>query len=120
VENQVAGVTTKGAIQNFTGGLAQLLADKGIRVNAVAPAPPGRRSYLVGGYQVEGLIRGDRAARNCSVFHKTLLIGIKLKRQSVSSRSSPPPENAGRPVSAPAHHGSRLCERLPYGTGPFS
>jgi NAD(P)-dependent dehydrogenase (short-subunit alcohol dehydrogenase family) len=31
--------TTKGAIQNFTGGLAQLLADKGIRVNAVAPGP---------------------------------------------------------------------------------
>ena len=31
--------TTKGAIQNFTGGLAQWLADKGIRVNAVAPGP---------------------------------------------------------------------------------
>jgi NAD(P)-dependent dehydrogenase (short-subunit alcohol dehydrogenase family) len=31
--------TTKGAIQNFTGGLAQLLADKGIRVNCVAPGP---------------------------------------------------------------------------------
>jgi hypothetical protein len=31
--------TTKGAIQNFTGGLAQLLAEKGIRVNAVAPGP---------------------------------------------------------------------------------
>jgi len=30
---------TKGAIQNFTGGLAQLLADKGIRANAVAPGP---------------------------------------------------------------------------------
>jgi len=30
---------TKGAIQNFTGGLAQLLADKGIRVNCVAPGP---------------------------------------------------------------------------------
>jgi NAD(P)-dependent dehydrogenase (short-subunit alcohol dehydrogenase family) len=27
----------KGAIQNFTGGLAQLLAEKGIRANAVAP-----------------------------------------------------------------------------------
>jgi NAD(P)-dependent dehydrogenase (short-subunit alcohol dehydrogenase family) len=31
--------TTKGAIQNFTGGLAQLLAEKEIRVNAVAPGP---------------------------------------------------------------------------------
>ena len=31
--------TTKGAIQNFTGGLAQLLASKGIRANAVAPGP---------------------------------------------------------------------------------
>lgn len=31
--------TTKGAIQNFTGGLAQMLADKGIRVNCVAPGP---------------------------------------------------------------------------------
>ena len=31
--------TTKGAIQNFTGGLAQLLADKNIRVNCVAPGP---------------------------------------------------------------------------------
>ena len=31
--------TTTGAIQNFTGGLAQLLAEKGIRVNCVAPGP---------------------------------------------------------------------------------
>jgi hypothetical protein len=31
--------TTKGAIQNFTGGLAQLLADRSIRVNCVAPGP---------------------------------------------------------------------------------
>lgn len=31
--------TTKGAIQNFTGGLAQLLASRGIRVNCVAPGP---------------------------------------------------------------------------------
>lgn len=31
--------TTKGAIQNFTGGLAQMLAEQGIRVNCVAPGP---------------------------------------------------------------------------------
>jgi NAD(P)-dependent dehydrogenase (short-subunit alcohol dehydrogenase family) len=35
----LAYATTKGAIHNFTAGLAQLLADKGIRVNAVAPGP---------------------------------------------------------------------------------
>jgi NAD(P)-dependent dehydrogenase (short-subunit alcohol dehydrogenase family) len=35
----LAYATTKGAIHNFTGGLAQLLADKGIRANAVAPGP---------------------------------------------------------------------------------
>jgi NAD(P)-dependent dehydrogenase (short-subunit alcohol dehydrogenase family) len=31
--------TTKGAIANFTAGLAQMLGDQGIRVNAVAPGP---------------------------------------------------------------------------------
>ena len=35
----LAYATTKGAIQNFTVGLAQLVADKGIRVNCVAPGP---------------------------------------------------------------------------------
>jgi NAD(P)-dependent dehydrogenase (short-subunit alcohol dehydrogenase family) len=35
----LAYATTKGAIKNFTAGLAQLLADKGIRANAVAPGP---------------------------------------------------------------------------------
>ena len=35
----LAYATTKGAIQNFTNGLAQLLADKGIQVNCVAPGP---------------------------------------------------------------------------------
>jgi NAD(P)-dependent dehydrogenase (short-subunit alcohol dehydrogenase family) len=35
----LAYATTKGAIQNFTGGLAQLLAERGIRANAVAPGP---------------------------------------------------------------------------------
>jgi NAD(P)-dependent dehydrogenase (short-subunit alcohol dehydrogenase family) len=31
--------TTKGAIANFTAGLAQMLGGKGIRVNSVAPGP---------------------------------------------------------------------------------
>ena len=35
----LAYASTKGAIQNFTAGLAQLLAEKGIRANAVAPGP---------------------------------------------------------------------------------
>ncbi|NIA54239.1 glucose 1-dehydrogenase [Massilia sp. TW-1] len=35
----LAYATTKGAIANFTAGLAQLLAEKGIRVNSVAPGP---------------------------------------------------------------------------------
>jgi NAD(P)-dependent dehydrogenase (short-subunit alcohol dehydrogenase family) len=35
----LAYATTKGAIANFTAGLGQLLAQRGIRVNAVAPGP---------------------------------------------------------------------------------
>jgi NAD(P)-dependent dehydrogenase (short-subunit alcohol dehydrogenase family) len=35
----LAYATTKGAIANFTAGLAQLIAKQGIRVNAVAPGP---------------------------------------------------------------------------------
>ena len=35
----LAYASTKGAVSNFTAGLAEMLADKGIRVNAVAPGP---------------------------------------------------------------------------------
>lgn len=35
----LAYASTKGAIQNFTAGLAQMLAEKGIRANVVAPGP---------------------------------------------------------------------------------
>lgn len=35
----LAYAATKGAILNFTSGLAEMLADKGVRVNAVAPGP---------------------------------------------------------------------------------
>ncbi|PAX09262.1 SDR family oxidoreductase [Sphingomonas lenta] len=35
----LAYATTKGAIANFSAGLAQMLGDRGIRVNSVAPGP---------------------------------------------------------------------------------
>jgi NAD(P)-dependent dehydrogenase (short-subunit alcohol dehydrogenase family) len=35
----LAYATTKGAIANFTAGLAQMLGKRGIRVNSVAPGP---------------------------------------------------------------------------------
>jgi hypothetical protein len=38
-EELLAYAATKGAIQNFTAGLAQMLAERGIRANAVAPGP---------------------------------------------------------------------------------
>jgi NAD(P)-dependent dehydrogenase (short-subunit alcohol dehydrogenase family) len=37
--SMLAYATSKGAIQNFTSGLAQLLAERNIRVNCVAPGP---------------------------------------------------------------------------------
>jgi hypothetical protein len=38
-EELLAYASTKGAIQNFTAGLAQMLAERGIRANSVAPGP---------------------------------------------------------------------------------
>jgi hypothetical protein len=38
-EELLAYAATKGAIQNFSAGLAQMLAERGIRSNAVAPGP---------------------------------------------------------------------------------
>ncbi len=35
----LAYASTKGAVSNFTAGLAEMVASKGIRVNAVAPGP---------------------------------------------------------------------------------
>ena len=51
----LAYATTKGAIQNFTGGLAQMLAGKGIRVNAVAPGPIWTPLQVSGGASREKL-----------------------------------------------------------------
>jgi NAD(P)-dependent dehydrogenase (short-subunit alcohol dehydrogenase family) len=39
----LAYATSRGAIQNFTAGLAQLVAEKRIRVNASRPVRYGRR-----------------------------------------------------------------------------
>lgn len=39
IPNLLAYATTKGAIANFTAGLAQMVAKQGIRVNCVAPGP---------------------------------------------------------------------------------
>ena len=43
----LAYATTKGAIHNFTAGLAQLLAEKGIRANVVAPGPVWTSAHSV-------------------------------------------------------------------------
>jgi NAD(P)-dependent dehydrogenase (short-subunit alcohol dehydrogenase family) len=45
----LAYATTKGAIQNFTAGLAQLLADKGIRANAVGTDLDATHSLHIAG-----------------------------------------------------------------------
>jgi NAD(P)-dependent dehydrogenase (short-subunit alcohol dehydrogenase family) len=58
--------TTKGAIQNFTGGLAQMLAKKGVRVNAVAPGPSGPLSF-------PQLCRRRRPAIMANTFHSNEL-----------------------------------------------
>ncbi len=47
--------STKGAINNFTKGLAQQLAPKGIRVNAVAPGPIWTPLQASGGQPTEDL-----------------------------------------------------------------
>jgi NAD(P)-dependent dehydrogenase (short-subunit alcohol dehydrogenase family) len=58
--------TTKGAIQNFTAGLAQLLASKGIRANAVAPGlldPAHSLNHAPRSRRQVRLQRADEAAR---------------------------------------------------------
>ena len=55
----LAYATTKGAIQNFTGGLAQMLAKKDIRVNAVAPGFINMLSHAQISLLVDGRSQSD-------------------------------------------------------------
>ena len=56
----LAYATTKGAIHNFTAGLAQMLAEKGIRANAVAPGPIWTPLQVSGGADAPGANAGVR------------------------------------------------------------
>jgi NAD(P)-dependent dehydrogenase (short-subunit alcohol dehydrogenase family) len=60
----LAYASTKGAISNFTAGLAEMLAEKGIRVNAVAPGPIWTP-----------LIPSTMSAEKAAKFGKNTLIG---------------------------------------------
>jgi NAD(P)-dependent dehydrogenase (short-subunit alcohol dehydrogenase family) len=54
-EDMIDYAATKGAIMIFTKGLAKQLAEKGIRVNAVAPGPVWTPLQVTGGQKVEDL-----------------------------------------------------------------
>jgi NAD(P)-dependent dehydrogenase (short-subunit alcohol dehydrogenase family) len=54
-EDMIDYAATKGAIMIFTKGLAKQLAEKGIRVNAVAPGPVWTPLQVTGGQKVDDL-----------------------------------------------------------------
>jgi NAD(P)-dependent dehydrogenase (short-subunit alcohol dehydrogenase family) len=54
-ENMIDYAATKGAMMIFTKGLAKQLAEKGIRINAVAPGPVWTPLQVTGGQKIEDL-----------------------------------------------------------------
>lgn len=81
--------STKGAIANFTAGLAELVADKGVRVNAVAPGPIW-----------------------------TPLIPSTMPKEKVKSfGSNTPLGRAGQPAELAATYVLLACEDSSYTTG---
>ncbi|MFP5078464.1 SDR family oxidoreductase [Rhizobium sp. YIM 134829] len=83
----LAYASTKGAILNFTAGLAEMLSDKGIRVNAVAPGPIWTP-----------LIPSTMGAEKAASFGKQTLIG----------RAGQPAELAGAYVLLASELGSYM------------
>jgi NAD(P)-dependent dehydrogenase (short-subunit alcohol dehydrogenase family) len=73
----LAYATTKGAIQNFTGGLAQLLAQKGIRASAVAPGPIRREEFWQTGPLAAGRATGGTSNGVCHAGRSTLKLHIR-------------------------------------------
>lgn len=83
----LAYASTKGAVSNFTAGLAEMMADKGIRVNAVAPGPIWTP-----------LIPSTMPAEKSESFGKKTLIG----------RAGQPAELAGAYVLLASNEGSYM------------
>jgi NAD(P)-dependent dehydrogenase (short-subunit alcohol dehydrogenase family) len=83
----LAYASTKGAISNFTAGLAEMLAEKGIRVNAVAPGPIWTP-----------LIPSTMSAEKAAKFGENTLLG----------RAGQPAELAGAYVLLASDHGSYM------------
>ena len=83
----LAYASTKGAVSNFTAGLSEMLAPKGIRVNAVAPGPIWTP-----------LIPSTMPAEKSASFGKQTLIG----------RAGQPAELAGAYVLLASEDGSYI------------
>src|SRR5262249_8128757 len=92
--------TTKGAIANFSAGLAQLLGDRGIRLNRVLPGParPALRPSAMPPDQVEGF--GENTPLGRAAQPKELApIYVLLASDEASYMSGGAyPVTGGRPV----------------------